>query len=274
MKYRIVIEQPLSESGAKILGSTRRGEGIYELEVYDDSLFARLRTQFVGRHTLGFCPSALRPKAMFFDMDATVIAEESLVELAATTGAQEAVRAITERAMNGELDFAAALRERVKLLAAQPESIIDVVAARLTVNPGLQTVIDAARAQGVPAFLISGGFMELAEPLARRLGFAAVHANRLESRGGRLTGGLVGTIVDGEEKRRWLLEQCQRLGIGPDQVLAVGDGANDIPMLRTAGLAIGYRPKPVLQPHVHGWNGGGQHDFILALAFGEVGAPS
>ncbi len=201
-------------------------------------------------------------KAAFFDMDSTVIAEESIVELARASGKAREVAAITERAMAGELDFATALRARVQMLAGVPDSIFETVSPTLTINPGMAAFAAAARAQGIQLFLISGGFKPLAAVIARALGFDGYDANELAVKGHALTGELQGPLVDGTAKARFLEVTCATLGIARSAAIAVGDGANDLPMLKLAGAAFGYHPKPVLIPHIHGAN---FHDHRLLI---------
>ena len=207
-------------------------------------------------------------RALFFDMDSTVIEEESIVVLAAHAGVAEQVAEVTERAMAGELDFVAALRERVALLRDLPDSVFADATARLTPMAGIAELIKESAARGVPAFLVSGGFVQLAGPLAKALGFAGFHANRLGVRGGRLTGQVEGTIVDAQGKLDFVRATLDRLGIAAVEAAAVGDGANDLPMLKAVGTAIGHRPKRVLFEHVHAVNAAGDHRFLLPLLFG------
>jgi phosphoserine phosphatase len=251
------------------------GTGAFCTSVVQDlseEAFARLKVAmakaFDAGATAGYClaPSV---KAVFFDMDATVIAEESLVEIAAHAGKAAEVAVVTERAMAGELDFGQALAARVALLEGLPADVLDKVAGHLTLNRGIQPFVAFCREIGVPSFLVSGGFTHLAEVVRRKVGFAAVRANVLGIADGKLTGRVEGDIVDGQGKRAFLLATCARLGIAPEDAAAVGDGANDIPMLQAAGVAVGYKPKDVLLPHVHAVNRGGNHAFLAPLLFGR-----
>lgn len=201
-------------------------------------------------------------KAVFFDMDSTVIAQESIVELARAADKAAEVAAITERAMAGELDFAAALRARVAMLAGISESVFATVAPRLQINPGMHRFAQIAHEQGIKLYLVSGGFTPLAAGIARELGFTAYLANGLALEKGYLTGGLEGPLIDAAAKADFLRRTCKSLGIAPEEVIAVGDGANDLPMLELAGGSIGYQPKPILLPHIHGAN---YHDHSLLI---------
>ncbi len=199
-----------------------------------------------------FCLPQIRWKAAFFDMDSTAIAEESIVELARAAGKVNEVAEITERAMAGELDFKAALLARVAMLEGQAEGIVAEVGARLTINPGLEDFARVARAEGVKLYLVSGGFRPLASIIVSQLKFDGFAANELASAKGRLSGGLVGPIIDAQAKADFMRATCQAEGIDLSVALAVGDGANDLPMLRLAGSALGYCPKQVLLPEIDG----------------------
>jgi phosphoserine phosphatase len=181
------------------------------------------------------------------DMDSTIIGQECIDELADYAGLKPQIGAITERAMQGELDFEAALRERVALLAGlQVGQIERCLGERVRPNPGASTLVRTMRSGGATCLLISGGFLSFAEPVAEQVGFDRVRANRLGVRGGRLTGAVEGEVVDAMAKRGALIEARDELGLQPAQVLAVGDGANDRPMIQEAGLGIAYRAKPAL----------------------------
>lgn len=161
--------------------------------------------------------------------------------------------ALTEAAMRGEIvDYKQSLRQRVALLAGMPAAALDeVYEHRLALNPGVETLIAACKAAGLFCLLVTGGFTCFTDRLRLRLGLDDVRANVLEIVDGRLTGRLLpqawGDLCDGEEKRRKLLEVCTTLGVGPERAIAVGDGANDLPMLRTAGLSVAYHAKPAVR---------------------------
>jgi phosphoserine phosphatase len=181
------------------------------------------------------------------DADSTLIREEAIELLAEAAGSLEHVAAVTERAMRGELDFAASLRERVATLAGL--AVTEVVAARdrLTPTPGVQELIDGVHAAGGRVGVVSGGFHELLDPLAERLGLDFCRANRLEVDGGRLTGRVLGDIVDAEAKRRALEEWAAASGTTVSRTIAVGDGANDLRMLDRAALGVAFCAKPVVR---------------------------
>jgi phosphoserine phosphatase len=202
----------------------------------------------------GFTPPlALRDyKLVAFDMDSTLINIECVDEIAALVGRRSEVAEITEAAMRGEIsDFKDSLRRRVALLAGTPEHVLQkVYDERLQLNPGVETFVRACQASGLKTLLISGGFTFFSERIRQRLGLDFARANTLGIAQGRLTGTLFdrpwGDIVDGAEKKRVLLEVAELMGIEPAQTIAVGDGANDLPMMEAAGLSIAYHPKPAV----------------------------
>ena len=182
------------------------------------------------------------------DMDSTLITIECIDEIAACAGLKERVAEITERAMRGELDFEQSLRSRVALLAGLDERVLaDVYENVLKLSPGAEFLLDECKRHNVKFLLVSGGFTFFTERLQQRLGFEYQHANILEIENGRLTGRLKGRIIDAQAKADLLREYRSRLGLQPHQVLAMGDGANDIPMLKEAGIGVAYRAKPKAQ---------------------------
>lgn len=205
-----------------------------------------------GLTVQGFTPPLrLRDfKLIAFDMDSTLINIECVDEIADAVGRKAEVAAITEAAMRGEItDFQESLRRRLALLRGVTEAdMLRVYHERLRPNPGAAELIDACHAAGLKVLLVSGGFTFFAERLRQRLGIDFVRANQLEIADGALTGRLVaqcwGEICDGAEKRRTLLEVASLLGMQPSQCIAVGDGANDLPMMAAAGLSVAYHAKP------------------------------
>lgn len=185
-----------------------------------------------------------------FDMDSTLINIECIDEMAAAAGRKAEVAAITEAAMRGEItDFKDSLRRRLALLKGVPMTALnDVWEQRLRLNPGAEALVTAARAAGLKTLLVSGGFTFFADHVQQTLGIDFMRSNVLEVQGGLLTGRVVkqgwGDIVDGAEKQRMLLQTCAVLGIAPQQAIAVGDGANDLPMMGAAGLSVAYHAKP------------------------------
>lgn len=194
-------------------------------------------------------PVATRHKKILIaDMESTIIEQEMLDELAAHIGVGEKVADITRRAMNGELDFAAALIERVGLLKGQPASLLDDVAARMTLMPGAQSLVDAMKRAGGKAWLVSGGFTFFVKKIAEQIGFDEFFANDLLVEGGFITGEVAFPILDKNTKKNLLEKACAAYGCTLAESLAVGDGANDVPMLQACntggGLGVAYHAKP------------------------------
>ncbi|WP_116367967.1 phosphoserine phosphatase SerB [Parahaliea mediterranea] len=182
-----------------------------------------------------------------FDMDSTLIEAEVIDELAREAGVGEQVAAITERAMRGELDFSESFRARVALLQGLPEEALATIAGRLKITEGAEHLISTLRRLGYRTAILSGGFTYFARMLQQRLGIDYVYANELDIVDGRVTGAVSGEIVDGRRKAELLREIASREGIDLQQVIAVGDGANDLPMLSIAGLGVAFRAKPLVK---------------------------
>jgi phosphoserine phosphatase len=181
------------------------------------------------------------------DMDSTVIGQECLDELADYAGLKDKVAQITERAMQGEIDFSGALRERVRLLAGLDQrELRRCLDERVRVTDGAETLVQTMRAGGASCLLVSGGFLSFANPIAEAVGFDRVKANRLVFAGGKLSGEVGDPIVDAMAKRDALIEVRDQLGLTSKDVMAIGDGANDKLMIEEAGLGIAYRAKPAL----------------------------
>lgn len=193
-------------------------------------------------------PAASREKRLLVaDMDSTMITVECIDELADYAGIKTEIAAVTEAAMRGELDFAEALDARVALLAGLEEAAIDrCLAERVELSPGAATLIRTMHARGARTVLVSGGFTRFAEPVGAMIGFDRVIANRLEIENGQLTGKVTKPIVDADTKLNTLLAEAETLGLTADATIAIGDGANDLPMIRAAGLGVAYRAKPVV----------------------------
>lgn len=187
-------------------------------------------------------------KLLISDMDSTLITVECIDELADFVGKKDHVAAITERAMRGELDFAAALTERVALLKGLSESALqECYDSRVEMMPGAKRLAATMRANGAYCVVVSGGFTFFTSRVREELGFHADFSNRLEIEGGKLTGRVIPPILGKEAKLATLQNECKRLNIRPFEVLAIGDGANDLPMLLAAGLGVAYRAKPLVQ---------------------------
>jgi phosphoserine phosphatase len=206
-----------------------------------------------------------------FDMDSTLINIECIDEIADAAGLKTQVAAITEAAMRGELaDYKESLRRRVEMLKGVPtQALEDIYTNRLRLNPGVQNLVETSQKKGLKTLLVSGGFTFFTDRLRERLKLDYVRSNLLEIENGYLTGRLLtqswGDICDGEEKRRMLIETCEAHGFTAQQAITVGDGANDLPMMRVAGLAVAFHAKPSVceQAHVAILSGG--FDELLTL---------
>ncbi len=206
---------------------------------------------FEHRIDYGFV-SADRTLANFglvvMDMDSTLISIECIDEIADMQGLKPQVAAITEEAMRGEIDFAESLRRRVTLLKGLDENALQrVYDERLQLNPGAEIMLAALKKLGIKTLLVSGGFLFFTERLKPRLGLDYTHANTLEIVDGKLTGHVLGEILDAQGKAEWLIKIREQLGLKPEQVIAMGDGANDLKMMAVAGASIAYHAKPVVR---------------------------
>lgn len=210
-------------------------------------------------------------KLIAFDMDSTLINIECVDEIADAVGRKAEVAAITEATMRGEIaDFKESLRQRVALLkGVSLASMETVYAQRLQLNPGAAELVAACKKAGMKVLLVSGGFTFFSDRVRDRLGIDYTRANMLEAQGGKLTGRMVdqdwGDICDGAEKRKMLLETCAQLGITPQQAIAVGDGANDLPMMGVAGLSVAFHAKPAVREHAHVCINTGGLDCLLSV---------
>ncbi len=217
-----------------------------------------LKRDLLELQTMG-CDVALQPEGLLrrskrlivMDMDSTLIRQEVIDELARSCGAYDKVAAITERAMNGEIGFDAALRERVAALVGAPISVFQEVLGRIELTPGADRLVRALKRLGYRLATISGGFIQVVEPLRQRLGLDYAFANELEVIDGQLTGRVVGPIINRQRKADLLESVAQAERVSLDQVIAVGDGANDLDMLFRAGLGIAFNAKKSVQEQAH-----------------------
>ena len=210
-------------------------------------------------------------KLACFDMDSTLIEQEVIVELAKTAGIGAEVEAITEAAMRGEIDFDESFARRVALLEGIPTTVLDEICARLKISTGAHTTITALKALGYHTILVSGGFTYFADYVAERLGIDEVHANFLDIEEGEVTGHIQLPIVNGDKKAAIVQQTAERLGIEMTQVVCVGDGANDLPMMALADLGVAYNAKPIVQARADAAvNVTGLEGVLYALGYPEL----
>ncbi|MDD2926459.1 phosphoserine phosphatase SerB [Rhodoferax sp.] len=217
-------------------------------------------------------PMSLRDfKLIAFDMDSTLINIECVDEIADAVGRKAEVAAITEAAMQGQIsDYKESLRQRVALLQGVTLDQMDqIYQQRLQLNPGAAELVAACKQAGLKVLLVSGGFTHFTDRIRDRLGIDFTRANVLEVANGALTGRMVdqpwGDICDGAEKRTMLLQTCQALGISPKQAIAMGDGANDLPMMGEAGLSVAYHAKPAVRAYANVCINSGGLDRLLSV---------
>ena len=217
--------------------------------IIDDQITSHLSSAITADvHILSADKMLTRHRLACFDMDSTLIEEEVIVELAKFCGVEEQVSAITEQAMRGEIDFATSFARRVSLLEDAPISIIDeIIAKHIHIQPGAQATIRALKAIGYHTVLVSGGFEPFARYVSQTLGMDEYYANPLLDDGSRLTGMVDDNILDGNQKAAIAQKVAERLGLPMQQVICIGDGANDLPMMALSDLGIAYHAKPIVQ---------------------------
>ena len=216
-----------------------------------------------------------RKKLLLADMESTIIEQEMLDELADAVGLRDKIAGITARAMNGELDFPSALRERVALLRGLPVCVLDDVAQRITLMPGAESLLKQMKAAGAKAWLVSGGFTCFAKPIAERLGFDKIFANDLVIRDGMIAGEVLEPYLDKNSKKTLLMQAISDYGLTLADTVTVGDGANDIPMLSACneggGMGVAYHAKPNVRSVIANQiNHGDLRTLLYAQGYGQA----
>ncbi|MDE2403503.1 MAG: phosphoserine phosphatase SerB [Sphingomonadales bacterium] len=260
----------LEAQGVRVAGAAmlQSGAPVMELDLPDageEAVRAVLDRHFAPSDVLIADHPPVIPHLFISDMDSTMIGQECIDELADFANLKPQIAAITERAMQGELDFASALRERVLLLKGLSETAITrCLDERIAPMAGAATLVATLKAHGCRTVLVTGGFHQFADPVADMLGFEHVVANRLEVADGALTGGLVGPICDSSTKLATLIEEAAAIGTHA-RSLATGDGANDIPMIAAASYGVAYHAKPKARAAANGWVDRGDLTAVLHL---------
>ena len=257
MSYLVVqgpeVETPDLKAIAKLAGAT-------QIERISDNAF-RLHDYETEKGVAEYCAKAKldyaflpqpRPLSDFrllvMDMDSTLITIETIDELADLVGRKAEVAAVTAQAMRGEIEYDESLKRRVAVLKGLPQSALEqFYTERVRLSPGAERMIEGVKKTGLKILLVSGGFTQITDRLKARLGLDYVKANTLEVMDGKLTGALLGRIVNADGKREALLAAKEELGLGKDQIIAIGDGANDLKFMAEAGVSIAYRAKPVVR---------------------------
>jgi phosphoserine phosphatase len=259
---RIVAESSL-KSSCYLHGSFQTQDQFFH--IYDSptqELIEAARTAINEGHSAGIIKKqCIQPSAMFFDMDGTVIAEESLVEIARSAGKFKQIQELTERAMAGEMDFCESLKLRLVALKGLRRDQVESISPNL--NPGMQDMAMWCHARQIPLFLVSGGFVDLAGPIAKSLQFMDFRANRFAWNDDIMLGETDGPIVDALGKKQAMIEWCKTHTIAVSKTIGIGDGANDLEFLKSCGLAVGFAPKPILWPHLDISNHTGDHRFLI-----------
>lgn len=253
------VTRVLGEQGLKLLGSrslsSAPGRQVWQLRLAGQADLTQARKALLALADKLAIDICLQPRAehgrqaglICFDMDSTLIKAECIDELAKAAGIGERVSAITAQAMRGEIDFIESFTRRMALLQGLPEEVLADIAGRIELMEGVAILIDTLKARGFHTAILSGGFNYFAEKIAARLGIHEYHANQLEIEAGLVTGRVTGTVVDGQRKAELIQRLAAERGLALNQVIAVGDGANDLPMLGLAGLGVAIHAKPLVR---------------------------
>ncbi len=246
----------ITEQGGKVIRHSWLSEN-EAVDIYFDGGSDELKTmlhEWVIDHGIDIVVQPIagrRKKVLLADMESTLIKEEMLEELADFVGLRAKVEEITTRAMNGELDFKAALKERLLLLKGLDAKILDELCQKATITGGAKELVATMRKHDARCIIVSGGFKIFTQYIADKLGFHENYGNALDIKDGKITGEMLEPVLDKTSKRNTLAETAKKLNISEADVCAVGDGANDVPMLLAAGLGIAYHAKPAVQKQAH-----------------------
>lgn len=243
-----LVPEFLKSATVKILGPGATELCVDDMAIDRDELFAKLKTDFADQFDICVTGAEAREKQVLIcDMDSTVIGQECIDELADFANLRDRIAAITERAMRGELDFEAALTERVGLLRGLSQNALQTCFdERITLNPGIRTLTATMTARGAKCLLVSGGFTFFTKRVAEVAGFSENYANTLLFDGDKLSGEVGRPILGRQAKLDRLNDAVEELGLAQSDVLSMGDGANDMAMIEAAGLGVGYYPHPIL----------------------------
>lgn len=273
---RVIIETKLSIQLAKTSSDIRSnfacsGKSFNIIDFAENQWISAARDAISQGESAAIIPHhMIRPEALFFDMDATVIEEESLVEIAKVAGKSREIEDMTTAAMGGGMDFKESLKARLALLRGVDR--IQVLSVKPTFSRGMTQLAAWCHQNHIPMFLVSGGFVDLAGPIAAQLGFKDYRANRFAWNGDKLAGEVEGEIIDAAGKRNAVSAWCNIHGFSPERCLAIGDGANDLLMMDFCGLAAGFSPKKVLWEHLEIANHTLDHRFLID-AFAPIRSP-
>ena len=215
--------------------------------------------------TCGFRDTHTQIKAVFFDMDRTVVREESIVELACIADKREEIKKLTEQGMAGILSYQEVYERRMKMLSSISEEQVTTLHRGLCFNAGIREALEALKKNDIKIFLISSGFYPVVKEVAKVLQFDGCQGSRIKFVDGYLSGEGKHDIIDGEGKRAWVESKCRELGIGLHEIAVVGDGANDMYMMQIAAVAVGFEPRKVLLQYVSALNLCGDHRFLIPL---------
>ncbi len=239
-------------------------QGLYRCDSLDVALRGSSLVSYYKKGSfVGVRPKDFWPEAVFFDMDSTLIEEESGVVLAESLGIKDEMDRMTEAAMRGEICFEESFRARLRLLKGLSMATVVETFSQLHLHRGVSELCFWLKQKGIPIFVISGGFSVFCEYIAQVIGAEDWHANKVDVKDNCLTGELTGALVARRDKRVWFEKICRKKLINPAKAVMIGDGANDKDILEVAGLGVGFQPKEVLYSSIHVFNGTESHKYLI-----------